>query len=159
MRAAEPIELPRAPPELVMGEGRVDVFFYGLFLDARVLREKGVAPADGRKAYVDGFELRIGSRAALVPSPRGRVYGMLFALTRPELELLYAGPGLERYRPEAVLARTLGGPTPDGAPTPALCYNLPDAPAPDERNPDYAARLRRILGELGFPAGYVGSIS
>lgn len=135
-------------------ERRVDAFFYGLFVDERVLRESGVAPVHPRKAFVDGFALRIDRRAALLPSPGARVYGMLFALTHAELERLYAGPGLERYRPEAVLARTA-----DGSATPALCFNLPDATGPDEPNPDYAARLRRILGELGLPSDHVEAAS
>jgi hypothetical protein len=135
-------------------ERRVDAFFYGLFVDERVLRESGAMPVHPRKAFVDGFALRIGRRATLLPSPGARVYGMIFALTHAELERLYSAPGLERYRPEAVLARTLRGPA-----TPALCFNLPDAPGPEEANPDYAARLRRILGELGLPSDHVESAS
>jgi hypothetical protein len=134
---------------------RVDAFFYGLFMDAGILREAGVAPVAPRRACVDGFALRIGRRATLVPSPGSRVYGMLFALTHAELERLYAAPGLEAYRPEAVLARPLEA----GPPAPALCYNLREAPRPDERDPEYAARLGRVLGALGFPAPYVASIT
>ena len=36
---------------------------------------------------------------------------MLFALTHDELERLYTAPGLESYRPEAVLAHSLDGGT------------------------------------------------
>jgi hypothetical protein len=133
---------------------RIDAFFYGLFMDIAILRESGAAPVDPRRAYVDGFALRIGRRATLLPSAGARAYGMLFALTDAELERLYAAPGLEQYRPEAVLARPLEGP-----PTPALCYNLREAPRPDERNPEYAARLQRALGALGFPPEYVASVS
>src|SRR5262245_13104527 len=113
-----------------MADRRIDAFFYGLFMDADVLRGAGVAPADPRRAYVDGFALRIGQRATLLPLTGARAYGMIFALTHAELERLYAAPGLEQYRPEAVLAHPL-----EGAPVPALCYNLRDAPRPDERNP------------------------
>ncbi|MGH7268419.1 MAG: aldo/keto reductase, partial [Candidatus Rokuibacteriota bacterium] len=138
-----------------MSDRRVDVFFYGLFMDVEILRQNGVAPVDPRRAYVEDFAVRIGRRATLVPDAGGRVYGMLVALTPAELERLYAAPGLEGYRPEAVLARPL-----DGPPAPALCYNnLRDAPRPDERNPEYAARLQRVLGTLGFPPAYVASIT
>ena len=137
-----------------MSDRRIDVFFYGLFMDAEVLREAGATPTAPRPARVDDFVLRIGQRATLVPAVGARAYGMLFALTHPELDRLYAAPGLEGYRPEAVLAHTLAGAT-----VPALCYNLRDAPLPDERNPEYAARLQRILEELGFPSEYVASIS
>jgi hypothetical protein len=47
----------------------------------------------------------------------------------------------------------------EGAPAPALCYNLREAPQPHERNPEYAARLQRALSKLGFPQDYVASIS
>jgi hypothetical protein len=131
----------------------IDAFFYGLFMDQEILRQAGVAPGNPRRAYLEGFAVRIGQRATLVPSAGSRAYGMLLALTRPELDRLYGAPGLERYRPEAVLVQPL-----EGAPTSALCYILRDAPHPDERNPEYAARLQRVLGNLGFPAEYVASV-
>jgi len=137
-----------------MSDRRIDGFFYGLFMDAEILRDAGVTPLDPRRAYVDDFALRIGRRATLVPSPGARAYGMLFALTHAEVDRLYGAPGLEEYRPEAVLARPLGG-----TPTPALCYNLRDAPRADERNPEYAARLQRALSKLDFPPDYVASIA
>jgi hypothetical protein len=133
---------------------RVDAFFYGLFMDTDLLRESGAAPANPRRACVDGYALRIGQRATLVPSAGARAYGMLMSLTHAELDRLYGALGLEQYRPEAVLAQSL-----DGLATPALCYNLIAAPAPDERNPDYAARLRRALQKLDFPPEYVAAVA
>ena len=137
-----------------MSERRIDGFFYGLFMDVGILRKAGAAPLNARRAYVDDFALRIGERATLLPSAGARSYGMLIALTHGELAHLYAAPGLEPYRPEAVLARCL-----DGGSVPALCYNLPVPPRADERNPGYAARLQKLLGELGFPLEYVNSVA
>ena len=137
-----------------MSDRRIDGFFYGLFMDIDILRQADVAPVNPRRAYVDNFALRIGQRATLLPSAGGRVYGMVFALTHSELERLYTAPGLEQYRPEAVLARSL-----EGTAVPALCYNLREAPRPDERNPDYAKRLQRALSKLDFPQEYVASVS
>ena len=91
-----------------MSARRVDAFFYGLFMDADLLRESGGAPTNPRRARVDGYA---------------------------ELDRLYGGPGLDQYRPEAVLAQPVDGPA-----TPALCYNLIAAPAAHERNSEYAAR-------------------
>ena len=136
-----------------MTDRRIDAFFYGLFMDGEILRKAGVEPTSPRRAYVDGFALRIGQRATLVPSARGRAYGMLFALTHAELVRLYASPGLEHYHPEAVLAQPLVG-----TPVPALCYNLREAPQPNERNSEYAAQLQRAIRELDFPAEYVASV-
>jgi Gamma-glutamyl cyclotransferase, AIG2-like len=136
-----------------MSPRRIDGFFYGLFMDAQVLRQAETEPSNLRRAFVPGFALRIGQRATLVPSPGARAYGMLIALTHAELERLYSAPGLEGYRPEAVVAHPC-----EGEPVPALCYNLVRAPEPHERNPGYAMRLRNVLENLGFPAEYVESV-
>lgn len=138
----------------MMNERLIDVFFYGLFMDAGVLRDAGVTPIDPRPGYVDGFTLCIGRRATLVPARGARAYGMLYALTHRQLDRLYSQPGLEHYLPEAVVAHHL-----EGALFAALCFNLREAPSPNERNPEYASRLRRVLRELGFPRRYVESIS
>ena len=137
-----------------MTHRRIDGFFYGLFMDSDILRESQVVAVSPRRAYVDGYVLRIGRRATLVPTPGARAYGMVFSLTHDELEKLYAAPGLERYRPEAILAHSMEGET-----LPALCYNLREAPGPDEANTEYAARLRAVLGKLEFPPEYIASIS
>jgi hypothetical protein len=132
---------------------QIDGFFYGLFMDAEVLRQAGTKPSNFRRAHVADFALRIGKRATLIPSPGARAYGMLISLTHAELERLYSAPGLESYRAEAVVAHS-----DEGEAVPALCYNLVQAPEPDERNPEYAARLRSVLEELGFPVEHVDSV-
>jgi hypothetical protein len=137
-----------------MTDRRIDAFFYGLFMDVDVLRESKVTPSNPRRAYVADFALRIGQRATLLPAAGARAYGMLIALTHRELERLYTAPGLEQYRPEAVLAQTLGGTL-----VPALCYNLREAPAAHERNPDYATRLQGVLRKLNFPPESIAAVS
>ena len=47
---------------------RVEVFFYGLFMDEELLRSKGIAPENRQLASVDNFRLIIGNRETLVPS-------------------------------------------------------------------------------------------
>lgn len=132
---------------------RVDAFFYGLFMDVEVLSQSRVKPLGPRPAFVDGYRLCVGRRATLVPAAGARAYGMVFALTHEDLERLYSPPGLADYRPEAVVVGLL-----DGGTLPALCYNLPEAPGPDEANAEYATRLRETLGRLGFPSEYIESI-
>jgi hypothetical protein len=51
-------------------ERRVEVFFYGLFMDEELLHGKGLEPEGGEIAVIEGFALRIGQRAALVQSGR-----------------------------------------------------------------------------------------
>lgn len=137
-----------------MTHRRIDGFFYGLFMDSDILRESQVVPARPRRAYVSGYGLRIGRRATLVPTPGARAYGMVFELTHDEIEKLYAAPGLEAYRPKAILAHSLEGET-----MPALCYNLREPPGPDETNREYAEHLRAVLAKLEFPPEYIASIA
>lgn len=133
-----------------MTDRPIEVFFYGLFMDDNLLRRRGIDPLNPRPATVEGFGLLIGKRATLVPARHERSYGLVMGLTHQELQGLYSGPGLEHYRPEAVICTTLAGEQ-----VSALCYNLPNAPAPDEVNEEYAGQLRAVLAKLGFPSEYV----
>jgi hypothetical protein len=115
---------------------KINVFFYGLFMDEDLLQTKGITNPNFRVASVPGFQLRIGNRATLVPAPGGRVFGLLASLSHSELEQLFSEPSVQAYRPEAVLAYSSNGET-----LAALCYNLAEPPSADERNPDYASKL------------------
>jgi len=72
-------------------------------------------------------------RAALVPTPGAKVYGLVFSLTRSELDRLYSESSVQAYKPQAVLAQLASGGV-----AAALCYNVPQPPSPTERNPEYA---------------------
>ena len=130
-----------------------DVFFYGLFMDEELLRGKGLNPRRAELAWVDGFSLRIGQRAAIVPAPGNVVHGVVVSLTLEELNRLYSEPSVQAYEPQAVLARLVSGGVID-----ALCYNLPQAPSSTERNPEYASRLRAVAKKVGLPPEYVAAI-
>ena len=136
-----------------MDDRRLDVFFYGLFMDQQLLESKGVRFTDIRPAAVSGFELRIGARAALAPAPGSEVHGLLMKLSHADLEKLYSEPSVRAYRPEPVLAVARNGAT-----VAALCYNLPEPPSPDERNAEYASQLRSLAQRVGLPRDYVASI-
>ena len=132
---------------------KIDVFFYGLFMDAELLREKVITPVETRRAVVENFRLVITQRATLVPSNGDVVHGIVFSLTHDEIDKLYADASVKAYRPEAVLARLT-----DGNPIPCLCFNLPEVDPNEERNLDYVEKLRALAMRLGFPEGYVQSI-
>jgi hypothetical protein len=133
-------------------ERRVNVFFYGLFMDADALRSKGLDPHDIRQAHVDDMALRLGARATLIPDPAGCVHGVLMGLLHSELDRLYAEPSVQAYRPEPVIAKLV-----DGALVPALCFNLP-APPDRAGNPEYAIKLQAVARRLGLPDDYVVGI-
>jgi hypothetical protein len=150
----------RTPPETSManesGDGSprsISVFFYGLFMDADALRAKGFHPANERQACVHGMALRIGKRATLAPDTSKSVYGFIMDISHAELDRLCAEPGLEAYRPEAVIAQSTSGES-----IAALCYNLPAVPDPGEQNPEYAAKLLDVERRLGLPDQYMESI-
>ena len=132
----------------------VDVFFYGLFMDEALLRDKGLDPRARRLAFVEDFRLVIGPRAALVPCPGAVVHGVLFSLPRGEVDALYSEPSVSEYRLEVVSAHVAG----DGV-VQASCFNLPVPPSEDERNATYASQLRDLAGRIGLPPDYVSSLS
>jgi len=132
---------------------RIDVLFYGLFMDEALLREKGINPLNRRMASVENFCLAIGERATLVPHQGATAHGVVFSLTHAEVDALYAEASVSVYRPEAVAAQLE-----DGSVIPALCFNLPVPPAKEERNPQYAVKLKELASRIGLPQDYVSSI-
>lgn len=130
-----------------------NVFFYGLFMDAAVLEAKGISNVEGQIAVVRDWALRIGLRATLVPEPGRAVHGVLLSLPLPEIDRLYAEASLQLYRPVAVLGEV------QGTTVPALAYVLPEPPAPEERNPEYASTLRALAERLRLPVEYTRSIA
>ncbi len=122
-------------------------------MDENLLRTKGALPTNIRPACVQGFALRIGKRATLIPQPEASAYGILMELSHAEIDQLYSEPSVSAYRPKAVLAQL-----PDCSYVPALCFNLVEPPAPEEANAEYAAKLRELAERLKLPSGYVESI-
>ena len=136
-----------------MPQRRVDVFFYGLFMDEELLRGKGLSPQAAEVGSVRGMSLRIGQRAGLVPDPAGQAYGVIMSLTMEELERLYSERGVQAYRPQPVMVHPASGGV-----VGALCYNLSKPPSPGEHNSDYATKLRAVARKAGLPEDYVASI-
>jgi len=135
-----------------MADRRIDVFFYGLFMDAELLRSKGALPQNIRQAAALGYELRIGKRATLWREPKACAYGFLMELTNEEVEKLYSEDSVRAYRP-AILVQL-----DDGSRIRALTFNLVESPHANEGNSEYAARLRELARRLDLPTGYVNTI-
>jgi hypothetical protein len=137
----------------LMPSRRLNVFFYGLFMDEALLCGKGLNPVNSRKAQVQGMALRIGERATLVADPGGVTHGFLMELTHDEIDKLYSEPSVAMYRPEPVTAQLA-----DNSHVAALCFNLPTALTLGAANPKYAAELRELGRRLGLPSKYVENI-
>jgi hypothetical protein len=123
-----------------------DVFFYGLFMDERVLQEKGIHPRASRRAVVHGHQLKIGQRAMLLAQSSSQAFGMVHTLNEREISSLYDAPGLQVYRPETVVATFE-----DGSTSTVTTFNLPETFVDEEPNVEYAAKLRSVLELFGFP--------
>ena len=121
------------------------VFFYGLFMDADVLRQKGLDPKDFKLARVEGYGLRIGERATLEPSETEQVYGSIMNLTPEELKQLYAEDSVSDYVPVRLTATDM-----EGKPVESVSYILPIELLAG-RNPDYARALLSTAKDLGVP--------
>jgi hypothetical protein len=87
------------------------------------------------------------------PRRVSRVYGLVFSLTRSELDRRYFASSVQACKPQAVLAQLASG----GVAT-ALCYNLRQPPSPTERNPEYAVKLRAVAQKVGLPAEDIASL-
>ena len=134
-----------------MIERRVRIFFYGTFMDRKVLAEHGINSPEVVPARLSGYELSIRPRVNLTRLDRSCVYGSIAAATHDEIGKLYAD--LEKtfalkYLPEAVLAETL-----DGALLPALCY-VASHMEPSAPDPDYVKQLAECVRGLGLPEWY-----
>jgi hypothetical protein len=127
----------------------INVFFYGLFMDKGVLRQRGLAPHRPQVARLDGDDIDIRERATLIRHATARVYGIVTELTHEEVGTLYADPSMRDYRPEAVVA-TLA----DARQVPAWCYTLPQATGA-RRDTVYAARLVEVAKALALPRDYL----
>ncbi|MDH3511556.1 MAG: gamma-glutamylcyclotransferase [Gammaproteobacteria bacterium] len=128
------------------------VFFYGLFMDERLLATKGIKPTNVSLGFVNGYGLHIGERATLVRRPDGRAYGAMMDIAPDEATELYAEDSVSDYLPEPVTVELM-----DGTEVEATCYNLPSAKVTGT-NKDYAESLLKVASRLGFPDSYIDQI-
>lgn len=135
-----------------MSTNELLVFFYGLFMDESLLASKGAIATEPTIGYVDGYSLRIGERATLLPEPDSRAYGVLMKVPSDDITALYSEQSVAEYVAEPVVV-TLPG----GILVPAVCYNLPTAQLVG-KNPEYAAALLALATKLGLPDSYLRHI-
>ena len=128
------------------------VFFYGLFMDEKLLATKGIEPSEVIRGSVDAYALHIGERATLVRQPGSRAYGVMMDIAPGQAKELYSEDSVADYVPEPVVVELENGTQAD-----ATCYNLPgDKVAGTNR--EYAAALLDVATRLGFPDSYLEQI-
>ena len=121
-------------------------------MDESLLASKGVRPTEMSIGCVDGYGLRIGKRATLLPEANSRPYGVLMKIASEDAAALYSEQSLADYVAEPVVV-TLPG----DIQVPAVCYNLPAAELVGT-NPEYAAALLALAIKLGLPDSYLKHI-
>jgi hypothetical protein len=128
------------------------VFFYGLFMDVDLLKEKGLNPSAAIIAYVAGYGLRIGDRATLMQSSQERSYGSVIQLDEEEIEILYGDKSVADYVPVKVIAIDTNGST-----LTAVSYILPVSKLSGQ-NRGYANSLAVVARKIGLPEEYIYEI-
>lgn len=135
-----------------MAERKVQVFFYGSFMNLKVLEEAGLKKRPFAPACIHGYELTVQPHANITESGDGVVYGILANMTHSELEVLYGGHLASitdaPYHPEAMLVFTRGGKI-----APAMVYIATDM-KPGIADGAYIDRLIKAASDYGFPAWY-----
>ncbi|MEO9483842.1 MAG: gamma-glutamylcyclotransferase family protein [Ekhidna sp.] len=130
----------------------MQVFFYGLFMDETILAKNGIKPSNPRKGYLNGYALKIGNRASLIPNKNERSHGIVMTVDSHQIQALYAEPSVADYVPEEVIVITDANESIE-----ATCYNLPEELLTGT-NPSYAQSLLALAQKLEFPEVYLAKI-
>lgn len=135
-----------------MAARKVQVFFYGSYINLSALEEAGIKRRAFAPAAVHGFEIRIQPLATLVDGGDSVVYGILANLTHEELEQIYRHSSElmkgHEYVPEAIIVHTRGGKT-----VPAMVYICHDV-EPGIAENAYIDRILKSAHDYGFPTWY-----
>ena len=123
-------------------------------MDEYLLVEMGLHPLRSGSAELPDFQIRIGDRTTLIPSPGSISYGVVMELPETEVNDLYSKPHVKDYCPEPVNAIMIG----DRSNQHSFCYNLPPEKLGAGVNAAYAEKLAKLVLRLGFPSDYAKEI-
>ena len=128
-------------------------FFYGAWINLKILKEKDLSPSQYEVGRLHGYDIRIQHSAKLIPSERHLVYGVLIKTSKEKhqriVSSLIQGAIGNIYLPEAVLVETL-----EGHWRPAICY-IAASWEPSPLNLEYYAPFLKSAREWGFPEWYI----
>ena len=128
------------------------IFFYGLFMDDALLKEKGLNPSNPKLAHVAGYGLRIGERATLEASTEERAFGSIMDLSDEELGVLYSEKSVADYVPRQLVAIDMQGNSLE-----VTSYILPMKKVSGS-NSEYARLLALTAKKVELPDGYIKEI-
>jgi len=123
-----------------------EVFFYGLYMDEKILKSKNVEPRNKRVAFANDYKLRIGNMATLLREKDSQAYGLVYSLTHDEIYILYTKSGLTDYISESILVEL-----DDGSKIATLCCILLNPPANNESNLEYFKKLKDCMKFYKLP--------
>lgn len=138
-----------------MDQRKVWVFFYGSYINFKVLNDIGFKPDVYEVARLDGFDIEIEPIVNLYPSDKDCIYGIVTQATHADLDLLYEHARKKlggNYLPEAVLVKTENDKW-----RPSLCFianSLPKKLPTDA----YLDTMVESAKEYGFPTWYIEKI-
>ena len=118
-------------------------------MDEQVLIENGCHPKDTQIAYVTGYGLRIGERAAMLKIPDESCYGQIIALEKSEFKNLYSPPSVADYRPVEIEATLV-----DGSEIQRSTYLLPESMLVGT-NSTYVNNLAKVAKKIGIPKAHI----
>lgn len=137
-------------------DNRVNVFFYGSYMNLEVLHKQGISDRAFQVAQLPGYALTIGSAANVVKNGLERVFGIVTPLSHDELDTLYSREAQAKlgayYLPEPVLVMTA-----DGNFLPALCYIAYDGVA-GVASSAYIETILNAAQQYHFPPSYIQHI-
>lgn len=131
---------------------KIDAFFYGLYMDADLLRSLNIKPENPRVARVDGYRLDLRGAVKALPQEGERVWGIIFRLPQEDLDKMYGGPKTKLYKREEMLAVTE-----DGQAITVGCYNQPEDSSA-AFNSEYCDQLIPAMRKAGLPSEYIDTI-
>ena len=137
-------------------DNRVDVFFYGSYMNFDVLMTLGIPQREYQVCQLPGYELTIGSSANVIKNGLERVFGIVTQLTYAELDTLYSREAQAKlgaqYMPEPVLLMTVNRHI-----IPALCY-VADDEGTGVASATYIDTILNAARKYNFPQSYIDHI-
>lgn len=137
-------------------QAEVNVFFYGGYMDFKVLEGFGIGKRDYQVAQLMGYELTIGRSANVLKKGLQSVFGIITRLTHTEMDALYGQDAQAKlgtqYFPEPTVVMTS-----DGSIVSTFCYIAYES-TDGEPSSQYLDTILNASKGYNFPEHYIQHI-